>query len=224
MSTERKQRSPQRRLALLVALAAVGWLVGAAGSAAERQRLLVLRHSRRGGAGLVLRSRPDAVRARPVARPVTAAHPRRNPNHEDLLVRHARLFVTFPLDGIDLREPRLPGGRLRSCPPERAAPVPPPLLRCAGHPPSSPPHPRGAPPSNTPVVSGSGRWGALRSEVKEEGRAQPGPGDMSGAERPAGLIPQRYSRTDVCPHRCPHATAHDCRKMTWQAPTPLTTA
>lgn len=33
---------------------------------------------------------------------MAAARPRRNPNHEDLLLRHARLFVTFPLDGIDL--------------------------------------------------------------------------------------------------------------------------
>jgi hypothetical protein len=31
-------------------------------------------------------------------------------------------------------EPREPGGQLRSCPPERAAPVPPPLLRCVAHP------------------------------------------------------------------------------------------
>ena len=40
-------------------------------------------------------------------------------------------------------------------------------------------------------VAGSGRWGALRSEVKEEGRAQPGPGDTNGAERPGGPIPRR---------------------------------
>src|SRR5438045_9486767 len=30
--------------------------------------------------------------------------------------------------------PRQPGGQLRSCPPCRAAPVPPPLLRCVAHP------------------------------------------------------------------------------------------
>jgi len=35
MSIERKQRSTRRRLALLVALAVVGWVVGAAGSAAS---------------------------------------------------------------------------------------------------------------------------------------------------------------------------------------------
>jgi len=37
--------------------------------------------------------------------------------------------------------------------------------------------------------AGSGRWGVLRSEVKEEASAgRSMPGDMSGAERPAGLI------------------------------------
>ena len=43
-------------------------------------------------------------------------------------------------------------------------------------------------------VAGSGRWGALRSEIKEEDRAQPGPGDIRGAECPVGLIPTRRSR------------------------------
>ena len=31
----------------------------------------------------------------------------------------------------------------------------------------------------------------MQSEVKEEGRAWPGPGDMSGAQRPGGLIPRQ---------------------------------
>jgi len=44
--------------------------------------------------------------------------------------------------------------------------------------------------------AGSGRWGVLRSEVKEEGRAQPGPGDMSAAERPTVLIPLMDSAMD----------------------------
>lgn len=34
----------------------------------------------------------------------------------------------------------------------------------------------------------SGRRGVVWSEVKEEGRAEPGPGDMSGIQRPGGLI------------------------------------
>jgi hypothetical protein len=45
-----------------------------------------------------------------------------------------------------------------------------------------------------PRVSGSGRRGALRSEIKEERRAQPASGDIRGAERPVGLI----SRTPSC--------------------------
>ena len=36
-----------------------------------------------------------------------------------------------------------------------------------------------------PTRSGWAAWGARRSEVKEEGRAQPGPGDTSGGGRPA---------------------------------------
>ena len=40
-------------------------------------------------------------------------------------------------------------------------------------------------------VGRSGRWGALRSEVKEEAGRSPLPGDMSGAECPAGLITRR---------------------------------
>jgi 5,10-methenyltetrahydrofolate synthetase len=41
----------------------------------------------------------------------------------------------------------------------------------------------------SPTVEGSGWWGALRSEVKEEGRGfSLGPGDMSGAARPAAPI------------------------------------
>src|SRR3990167_4710716 len=39
-------------------------------------------------------------------------------------------------------------------------------------------------------------WGVLRSEVKEEGRAKPGPGDMSGAERPGrSILPTPLSET-----------------------------
>ena len=45
--------------------------------------------------------------------------------------------------------------------------------------------------------AGSGGWGAVRSEVKEEGRAQPGPGDMSGAQRPIGLISRRPTQAQL---------------------------
>jgi len=41
---------------------------------------------------------------------------------------------------------------------------------------------------------GSGDWGVLRSEVKEEDRAQPGPGDTNGAVHPKRLILNRCSR------------------------------
>jgi hypothetical protein len=33
----------------------------------------------------------------------------------------------------------------------------------------------------------------MRSEVKEEGWAQPGPGDMSAAGRPTGQIPRYFA-------------------------------
>ena len=88
-------------------------------------------------------------------------------------------------------EPRLPGGRLRSCPPSWAAPSSPPLLRSAGHPTSLARHYGGTPPVANLSVPGSGRWGAWRSEVKEEERAQPVPGDMSGATHPDDPIPHR---------------------------------
>ena len=89
---------------------------------------------------------------------------------------------------LHLRKPRSPGGRLRSCPPGWAAPSPPPLLRSAGHPP-----PLAATDGGVQAVPRrrsvrSGRWGVLRSEVKEERRAKPGAGDMSGAARPGGPI------------------------------------
>ena len=51
-----------------------------------------------------------------------------------------------------------------------------------------------------PTRTGSGRRGALRSEIKEERRAQPDSGDIRGAECPVGLIPRRLSR----------ATANNC--------------
>jgi len=50
-------------------------------------------------------------------------------------------------------------------------------------------HHRGSPVAR-PGGDGSGRWGVLRSEVKEEESAGRSiPGDMNGAVRPAGLIP-----------------------------------
>jgi len=44
-----------------------------------------------------------------------------------------------------------------------------------------------------PGHAGSGRWGALRSEVKEERRAQPDSGDIRGAECPTVLISRHLS-------------------------------
>ena len=43
------------------------------------------------------------------------------------------------------------------------------------------------------AAPGSGRRGALRSEVKEESRVKPGSGDMNGAECPVGLISRQCS-------------------------------
>jgi hypothetical protein len=43
-----------------------------------------------------------------------------------------------------------------------------------------------------PTLLGSGWDGGLRSEVKGEGRAQPDPEDMSGAECRAVLIPRAF--------------------------------
>jgi hypothetical protein len=45
-------------------------------------------------------------------------------------------------------------------------------------------------------ITGSGRWGALRSEVKEESRVSSGSGDIRAAERPAGLI-SRHLRSST---------------------------
>jgi len=46
--------------------------------------------------------------------------------------------------------------------------------------------------SNATEGSGAGRWGALRSEVKEEAAAaRPPPGDIRGAEHPSGLLVPR---------------------------------
>ena len=43
---------------------------------------------------------------------------------------------------------------------------------------------------------GAGRWGILRSEVKEEGRPKAGPGDTSTAECPAGTITRQRRRAN----------------------------
>ena len=51
--------------------------------------------------------------------------------------------------------------------------------------------------SNASGGSGAGRWGALRSEVKEEAAAaRPPPGDIRGAEHPSGPLAPRS------PHAC----------------------
>lgn len=113
--------------------------------------------------------------------------------------------------------PRLPGGPLRSCPPERAPPVPPPLLRSAGHP--------AAPSNRQPLNAGMhaiivgrpGPRGALRSEVKEETAAvRPTSGDMSGAERPADPIsrPSMYAAARTATNaRCWPATVNEDRQL-----------
>ena len=60
--------------------------------------------------------------------------------------------------------------------------------------PAAPGHERRRPsPREQPSRVGSGRWGALRSEIKEERRAQPDSGDIRGAERPAVLISRNLS-------------------------------
>ena len=51
-----------------------------------------------------------------------------------------------------------------------------------------------------PTRTGSGRWGALRSEIKEERRAQPDSGDIRGAARPTVPISRN----------CLHANAKVC--------------
>ena len=114
------------------------------------------------------------------------------------------------------RGPRPSGSRLRSCPPGRGPTLPssftslrqpPDALGCRRCWPSSPEQSpnagrnRSAPSTRTqcfpdPDGGRSGRWGALRSEVKEEGLGRaPAPGDMSGAECPGGLISRQRRRT-----------------------------
>jgi len=93
-----------------------------------------------------------------------------------------------------LSEPRAPGNRLRSCPPGLASPAPPPLLRCAGHPPPSAWNRLGFAALRTAAMLPRALWwGAVRSEVKEEGRAQPDPGDMNAAQCPAAVLALRRS-------------------------------
>ena len=55
-------------------------------------------------------------------------------------------------------------------------------------------HHRGMQALNTNIGDGSGRWGVVRSEIKEEGRPfRPGPGDIRGVRHPGGLIPRSSS-------------------------------
>ena len=51
-----------------------------------------------------------------------------------------------------------------------------------------------------PTRIGSRRWGALRSKIKEERRAQPDTGDIRGAERPAVPISRSlwHASANVC--------------------------
>ncbi len=85
---------------------------------------------------------------------------------------------------------------------------PPPLLRCAGHPASSAGiHGCVQRPSTATVAPGAVWWGAVWSEVKEEGRmdsrealeSTTGPGDMNATRHPAAPLSRRLSTDDLCP-------------------------
>ena len=80
------------------------------------------------------------------------------------------------------------GMLLRSCPPGLACGQPLLLYFAPQH---APPARSSAPWSTFPVDKRPGmpprESGGQRSEVKEEGRAQPGPGDMSGGGHPVAL-------------------------------------
>ena len=105
------------------------------------------------------------------------------------------------------------GTVLRSCPPCRAAPVPPPLLHSAQRPTAAlrdaqqRPDNWGRAADSKPRVVGD-----RRSEVKEEGSATPAPGDMSGA----GHLPPS-ARSDWC--RPPSMTAPGRKQALQRTPT-----
>jgi hypothetical protein len=92
--------------------------------------------------------------------------------------------------------PRPPGDRLRSCPPTSAWRLPsPPLLHCAGHPTPSTATSiaacEGIEDPNAAVVAGALWRVAVWSEVKGEERAEPGPEDMNGTQRPGAVLSHR---------------------------------
>src|SRR5438034_11672156 len=102
-------------------------------------------------------------------------------------------LLPFATDYFDAWSvPRQPGGQLRSCPPARAAPVPPPLLRCVAQPTPSAAcrgdlRPRAD--STVQKIESAGR-AAERSKGGGAGR-RPVPGDMSAAACPGGSIPRQ---------------------------------
>jgi hypothetical protein len=103
-------------------------------------------------------------------------------------------LLSFATDYFDARrEPRPPGGQLRSCPPDRAAPVPPPLLRCVAHPTPSAAGRVGLRPRADSTACRIGPVGraAERSKGGGVGR-RPAPGDMSAAACPGGPISLRH--------------------------------
>jgi hypothetical protein len=112
-----------------------------------------------------------------------------------------RTVTAFELHLQTVSEPRLPGDWLRSCPPERAAPVPPPLLRCASHPASSAGHHlRVRRVEIVKVQQAAPQRGAVWSEVKEESQAQPGSGERART---------KTVRWTVCAWRAPGAPPPD---------------
>ena len=100
------------------------------------------------------------------------------------------------------------GSLPRRCGSSRSGP--PPLLRCAGHPASAAgSHGCVQRPSTATVAPGAVWWGAVWSEVKEEGRmdsrealeSTTGPGDMNATRHPAAPLSRRLSTEDLCPRK-----------------------
>ena len=71
-----------------------------------------------------------------------------------------------------------------------------------------------------PTRTGSGRWSALRSAIKEERRAQPASGDIRGAERPAVPVSRNLSHASAKVCTQPIGAARD-RQVARSVVTPL---
>jgi hypothetical protein len=99
---------------------------------------------------------------------------------------------------------RPPGTPLRECPPPSALP----LFRCVEHPmPCALGHARGVPLINDRSESRSRRWGALRSEIKEEaaGRGTFAEQGAPSAGAPPRMPPVQNHFSIVLFHRAFHA-------------------